>query len=489
MQVNLIENFFDELAADYVLSYTLGWVLGFVVIGILAFISFMTATFVIETMACANAVVFWRRLQFLKQELGNNEANEERGGIDRFNGEEQLLDERNDSLEQTPLFTHQQSGFYSLEHKIELGDMTGIFFNDFGRMVFYFCIAIYLYGDMSIYSAAVAKSVRDIICQHNSTSTLSAIISSTEVGLNSEVCWDDYPFTRLTVYRMCLIAFVFIFGPFALFNVTKTKYIQMITVVCRWTAFIVMIVLALIRLATINDPTELGHPKAINFPGLPSLFGAGVYSFMCHHSLPSLIAPIKNKEKIKSLMSMDYILIAAFYIFLAVTGAFAFANIKDLYTLNFIPQSGDGSKFLQIIDYFLALFPVLTLTASFPIIAITLRNNLQTLFLDMNRIDSYNFFLRRLLFPLLAVLPPLFITYFTESITSLVGFTGSYAGTGIQYLLPIFLVFFARRTCSDLLGGGIVNNYKSPFVSNWWLGGVLVWSIGCMALVTVNFLT
>jgi len=276
---------------------------------------------------------------------------------------------------------------------------------------------------------------------------LSVIISSTEVGLSNEMCWDDYPFSRSTVYRMCLIGFVSIFGPFALFNVSKTKYIQMITIVCRWTAFLVMIVLALIRLITINDPAQLGHPKPFHLAGLPSLFGAGVYSFMCHHSLPSLIAPIANKQKIKFLMSMDYMLIAVFYVFLAITGAFAFAHIEDLYTLNFIPQASDSSigKFMEVIDYFLALFPVFTLSASFPVIAITLRNNLQTLFLDMYRIDSYNFFLRRLLFPLLAVIPPLLITYFTESVKSLVGFTGSYAGTGIQYLIPIFLVFFCPQ--------------------------------------------
>jgi len=276
---------------------------------------------------------------------------------------------------------------------------------------------------------------------------LSVIISSTEVGLSNEMCWDDYPFSRSTVYRMCLIGFVSIFGPFALFNVSKTKYIQMITIVCRWTAFLVMIVLALIRLITINDPAQLGHPKPFHLAGLPSLSGAGVYSFMCHHSLPSLIAPIANKQKIKFLMSMDYMLIAVFYVFLAITGAFAFAHIEDLYTLNFIPQASDSSigKFMEVIDYFLALFPVFTLSASFPVIAITLRNNLQTLFLDMYRIDSYNFFLRRLLFPLLAVIPPLLITYFTESVKSLVGFTGSYAGTGIQYLIPIFLVFFCPQ--------------------------------------------
>lgn len=65
-------------------------------------------------------------------------------------------------IEHTPLFS-QPSRYYVLDTKIELGEMAGMFFNDFGRLLFYLCIAIYLYGDLSIYSAAVAQSVRDVL--------------------------------------------------------------------------------------------------------------------------------------------------------------------------------------------------------------------------------------------------------------------------------------------------------------------------------------
>lgn len=66
------------------------------------------------------------------------------------------------NIEHTPLFS-QTNRYYVLDYKIELGEMAGMFFNDFGRLLFYLCLAIYLYGDLSIYSAAVAKTIRDII--------------------------------------------------------------------------------------------------------------------------------------------------------------------------------------------------------------------------------------------------------------------------------------------------------------------------------------
>lgn len=44
-----------------------GWGLSTISLLFLAFMSFMNATYVIETMACSNAVFKWKRLQFIKR--------------------------------------------------------------------------------------------------------------------------------------------------------------------------------------------------------------------------------------------------------------------------------------------------------------------------------------------------------------------------------------------------------------------------------------
>ena len=41
-----------------------------------------------------------------------------------------------------------------------MGKMASLFFNKTGRIAFYLCLTIYLYGDLAIYGAAVAKSLR-----------------------------------------------------------------------------------------------------------------------------------------------------------------------------------------------------------------------------------------------------------------------------------------------------------------------------------------
>lgn len=93
-----------------------------------------------------------------------------------------------------------------------------------------------------------------------------------------------------------------------------------------------MIILA--SIALIQGKGE-GHPPKSNLSKLPSLFGVGVYSFMCHHSLPRLITPLKDKTKIYRLLSLDYALVLFFYLFLSLTGIFTFGMVEDVYTLNF----------------------------------------------------------------------------------------------------------------------------------------------------------
>lgn len=178
---------------------------------------------------------------------------------------------------------------------------------------------------------------------------------------------------------------------------------------------------------------------------------------------------------------------------------FVIRNKSGLFHQIFFDVVENSNWICHFFFFWIFVFSVFTLSASFPIIAITLRNNLEALFMGTTPSHSTNpdivysnfcqFFLRRCTFPLLAILPPIVITFFTDSLASLVSFTGSYAGTGIQYIIPVALVWQARKTCRAILGQGIINDFRSPFQSVIWLIFVIVWSVTSVVFVTVNFLT
>lgn len=129
-----------------------------------------------------------------------------------------------------------------------------------------------------------------------------------------------------------------------------------------------------------------------------------------------------------------------------------------------------------------------TLSTSFPIIAITLRNNLKQLFLKREDVD-YNFFTRRLLFPLLALLPPTALALVTSDISFLVGITGSYAGAGVQYVVPALLVYYSRKELAKEFAensGPIPNAFASPFKHVAFVIFTLIWAATSICFVTYN---
>ncbi|XP_066592514.1 uncharacterized protein [Prorops nasuta] len=224
-----------------------GWGLGIAVILLLAIISFITATFVIEAMASANAIVTWRDIQH-KKRVG---ACQESSCIESNLKVMQVIGESepsNSDSEETPLVaqitdtpnpTDSNYRYYIIHNKIEMGQMTSILFSKFGNTLFYLCLVIYLYGDLSIYGAAVAKSIVDIACTYQPANT--TCNDSIPV---TEPCAEGSIFNRFNAYRMFLTNFIILVVPFVLYNVQKTKYLQLLTSAVRWFAFSIMIIYA-----------------------------------------------------------------------------------------------------------------------------------------------------------------------------------------------------------------------------------------------------
>ncbi|XP_059477011.1 transmembrane protein 104 homolog [Neocloeon triangulifer] len=444
-----------------------GWAVGVALVLLLAFMSFVTVTFVVESMAAANAVLKWDKLQ-ARASPAQDDAQ----------GEEQPAEEDEPLVEQRD--GHTSLAYFCLEQKVELGEMASLFFSKWGRVLFYLCIVVYLYGDLAIYAAAICKSMTDVIC------TLNVVNGSVNTSVPEwAACWPVEgeegeaesggwrTASRMLVYRSLLGAFLLLVGPFAFFNVQKTKYLQMATSAVRWTAFGTMIGLASSRLVA-DGPQN--HPPAAALAGVPALFGACVYSFMCHHSLPGLLTPISDKARLQRWLCLDYVLVAAFYLLLALTGVFAFAHLEDLYTLVFWRPG-------QPLGYFLALFPVLTLSTTFPVVAVTLRSNLRALAPPALANGPFKGVLA-----LVAVLPPLGVAFMTMDLSVLVGVTGTYAGAGVQYVIPALLVWCARSHSQRLLGVSSSESraFASPFRGPCWVGAVLLWAAAAVVLVTLN---
>ncbi|CAA97776.2 Transmembrane protein 104 homolog [Caenorhabditis elegans] len=447
---------------------TAGWLLSITLLTFSAFMSYVAATFVIEALSVANAVLSKKR-----------------------------------RVEYDDVVVADGPSTFEISKKVEVSEMASMFLSKVSLVFSYFAIIIYLFGDLAIYSTTVPKSAMNIVCATINASTVKS----------SDPCHESWPeiLTRMTVYRFFVIIFVVVVClPMVIAGITKTRHIQIMTTLSRWAAFILMISLATMQL---SSDGAAAHPPAYNFHGFGSLFGCAVYAFMCHHSIPSLITPMRTKDNVFGKIALVYGVVGVFYFTLSLTGAFAFEHVQDIYTLNFF-HDGNTSFIYSIIDYFLALFPIITLTSSYPIIALTLINNFNvvkdilcpkvgqeneslleadSLVEDNDTDDEREARNARneksvfdVLVPALVLALPTFLSLLTDDMLLLASITGSFPGVAVQFAIPCLLVTAARKHARSVLNFPVPRKNNSPFQSPIWIVLISSWAGFSMIMVLLN---
>lgn len=373
----------------------------------------------------------------------------------------------------SPSLSSTAKTLYSLDRKVEIGELSEIFLGRAGQALFFLTIIVYLLGDLAIYITTIADS-------------LARVTGGWKIGkvLLSET--DAY-----YVYVLCVLVVVAPLG-FLNFNSPYVKYLQFATMAIRNFALLLMISLTIDLMAHPKNPLPKTPFARSN---VPAFFGTAIYAFMCHHSLPGIVAPMKNKLKVTMIFAIDFILIASVYIILGVLAVICFGtDLKSLYIYKFKDFP------IKVFAVFLQLFPVFTVSSNFPMLTITLRNNMvhlvkiimgpeRTQKSDVMREPATWF--RGFVFTLSALAPAFIISMFDDrNVTLLVRLTGSYPGLFIMFVFPTVLVFFARRTAaSQAMASPKSNPYSSWFQSSLWLVLIGIWCVAALVLQTYNLVT
>lgn len=71
---------------------------------------------------------------------------------------------------------------------------------------------------------------------------------------------------------------------------------------------------------------DVASVRSIEWSKITPLFGVSIYSFMCHHSLPSLVTPMRSKKRLNTALTFDFALILSFYLLLCYTAVFRFPS-------------------------------------------------------------------------------------------------------------------------------------------------------------------
>lgn len=232
---------------------------------------------------------------------------------------------------------------WDISRRIEYGQLAEVFFGPLGVKVTYLCLIVYTMGVLAVFSVAVPQA-------------LQTLLTHDVLGIRP--------------YYIFLIAFCVCALPFCFGNFQGTRVLQIICLFLRVLVFACMLFATIYRMSTGQGLTlETEVADGVQVTGLPWMMGNAICTFMFHHSVPGMVKPVAPQSSIKKAMFSAISLSLVGYIILCTTAVFAFAQVKGLYTLNFI-----HFRFKEV-AVFLQVYPTL-LVALFPIICITLRNNI-----------------------------------------------------------------------------------------------------------------
>ncbi|ELW68339.1 Transmembrane protein 104 [Tupaia chinensis] len=175
---------------------TAGWLVSLVLLVFLGCMSFVTTTFVVEAMAAANAQLRWKRMETHKEEEEDDSSTASDSDV--------LIQDSYERAEKQPILSVQRRGspnLFEITDRVEMGQMASMFFNKVGVNLFYFCIIIYLYGDLAIYAAAVPFSLMQVTC---ATGNDSCGVEADTKYSDTDPCWGRL--RRVDAYRIYLEA-------------------------------------------------------------------------------------------------------------------------------------------------------------------------------------------------------------------------------------------------------------------------------------------
>ena len=392
--------------------------------------------------------------------------------------------------------------------------------------VYVFLVA-YTFGCLSTYAVAVVTTLDQLIPWH-------------PAGVDT--------------YHLWLVVFACVVFPFCFGDFQNTRVLQIVVIIVRFAAYGVMVVTSLVFIAQnapygrpnddaastmsnaalslelLQNATNTTAPTPVPAPavaapgmwdrprefylapaGLSSLLGNTIFTFMFHHSVPGLTTPIRPDKWIQTTLLLTIFGSVLCYLLLCGAAMFAFEDsiatscatgakaclVQKLYSLNF------QSYHFTWIGKFIQGYPLL-MVCLYPLIAITLRNNLRRLialvctaalgdgspwtraFRGTKSIDakcatanegtaaqlllssvsddvaviaagpSTTGLLARLwakrveasvvlVSTLLAALPPLVLAAIVRDVQQVAHYTGSFAGLFVMLIIPSLLVLNARR--------------------------------------------
>ncbi|KAF0713431.1 Aste57867_4332 [Aphanomyces stellatus] len=252
--------------------------------------------------------------------------------------------------------------------------------------------------------------------------------------------------------------------PLSCVDLNEQIHVQVAMAIVRFFALTTMVVSASVALFTDAKDSGALYPiqtpytsevPFVDFKSFGLLFSTTVFSQLFQHSVPGLLAPLARKDQAKASSIFGYALLTTtlFYLALSLSCCYYFGpKISSSVNLNWASFTwgieGTMPIWARFLSFLVVLFPALDTLSVFPLIAITLGDNL---------VASLK----------VAAIPPLVIAVLVTDLSVTLQFSGIF-GIYVAFITPALLQLFSQREDPR------TNIYSGPFSSENYVYAVLV---------------
>eukprot|EP01114_Cavostelium_apophysatum_P016316 TRINITY_DN4610_c0_g1_i1.p1 TRINITY_DN4610_c0_g1~~TRINITY_DN4610_c0_g1_i1.p1 ORF type:complete len:496 (+),score=54.06 TRINITY_DN4610_c0_g1_i1:130-1617(+) len=351
-------------------------------------------------------------------------------------------------------------------------DFTKMFETYYGLKGKLFCqliMSLYCYGVLWAFSAVFASSVDSLFFQF--------VLKNT----HCDPYHNDISESCHKGYFVCIAFFACIVIPLACLDVAEQAVIQIGLASYRAIAFLLMTTTVAVALFHPNPngtpeyefsgPPYLAFDSPFKVSGFSAIFSSSVVALTFHYCIPDLIVTVKDKSAFKKVITgAIFAIIVLYFVFGPICALYFGKNTYPLVTLNWTNYSGLGGGWgagerpwwAVMIQLLVMVFPILDMLSVFPLVAITLGNNILE--------SSPQFFKDR--FPgkkgkiicrFVAAVPPIALGAGLGQLNKIFGFTALFAFF-LEFVFPAFLQIASTRKCKKWWGNGSeITPYSSHF--------------------------
>jgi hypothetical protein len=393
--------------------------------------------------------------------------------------------------------------------KFELTDLCGIFFGFSGKIIAQISLALYCYGLLWAYSAVFASSVDSIFYQFVYKKTCNIEAPGTPE-------WD---MSCRTGYYICLLIYACIVVPFSCLNVGEQASVQVLLTAYRFIAFTIMFVTVIVALVyplnfNSTDPTKkFADPSFLEWSGFAGIFTTASVALNFHFVIPDLVRPVTNKKHILHMTTSALFVATVFYALMGILVSLYFGhNTRSLATLNWQTytaiEGGWGGDVYQrpwhavVIQLLVMLFPIFDMLSVFPLVAVSLGENIVSIIPDHNFFcgccptwflalpDTTQRKITSITFRLLASIPPILLAAAAGSLNEIFKFTGLFSFF-LCFVFPTLLHWKSKRDCIKgseplKIEGWGSKAWKTPY-SGHFSSDIYIWITLLFGLIALVF--